>query len=353
MGMSSRVLCPQLYAKLKAVFKEVKIANEGVPIQWNPQLDANGQWEFNIVDGGEYYRVNCPFCGDRRFRLWICHMYGQYTADNRVCLTYLATCFNEEQCLHDQENRKRLANSIIGFQNVNARVPVFEVQMSETVVSPRRYTSPGTLLPIGSLPPVHPAVQYLLEPPPAGRGYTPELCEHYDISVCIEPNPDYKFLRNQIVFPIKQFGETVGWQSRTVGPPAPGFAKYFTMPGLKKTSILYNLDNAIGKPFVVVTEGVTDVHRVGDYAVATLGCSLHMLQRQIIEHYWAGKPVVFLWDPEAIDEHKDVIDEFQQRHAGPVVVVKLPAGTDPGSLKPEVTWGYIQQTARSQNVHLY
>jgi hypothetical protein len=351
--MSSRVLCPQLYAKLKAVFKNVKIANEGTPIQWNPQVDANGKWELNIVDGGEYYRIDCPFCGDTRARLWINHNYGQYTVDRRMCLTHLAVCFNETSCMSDPDKRKRLANTLIGFQNVNARLPVFEVKLSDKPVSPRRFTSPGVLAPITSLPLVHPAVRYLLGDHSASRGYTPELCDHYEISVCLEPNPDYKFLRNQIIFPIKQYGELVGWQARTPGDPPPGLSKYFTMPGLKKTSVLYNLDNALKKPFLVLTEGVTDVHKVGDYSVATLGCSLHSLQRQIIEHYWAGKPVVFLWDPEAIEEHKDVINEFQQKHAGPVIVVRLPAGTDPGSLATEVTWGYIKHAAEAQHVQLY
>lgn len=351
--MSSSVLCPQLYAKLKAIFKEVKIANHGVPINWHPRQDADGNWDFNIVDGGEYYRVNCPFCNDTRFRLWINHMYGQWTSDRRRCLTHLAHCYNDDLCLTISENRKELADKILGFRNANARTPLFEVVPAEQGVVRQRFTPPGLLMPIKSLPPVHPAVQYLLEPPPAGRGYTLELCEHYEISVCLDPNPDYRFLRNQIIFPIKQYGELVGWQARTPGDPPPGLAKYFTMPGLKKTSILYNLDNVLGKPFIVLTEGVTDVHRLGDYAVATLGCSLHAMQIQIIEHYWANRPVVFLWDPEAIEQHTELIEKFKSKHAGPVIVVSLPAGTDPGSLPTEITWGYIKAAAENEHVHLY
>ena len=346
--MSDRVLCPQLFAKLKAVYQDVKIANEGVPIYWNPQVDANGKWEFNIIDGGEYYRINCPFCGDRRARLWVNHMYGQYTADGRKCLDFLAYCFNDTNCLTDPEKRKRLADTLLGFQNMNARRPVFEIMPAAKQASQRRFTPVGLTMPVRSLPPVHPAVVYL-----TSRNYTLELCDHYEIAVCLDPNPDYKFLRNQIIFPIKQFGQLVGWQARSPGPPPEGFAKYFTMPGLKKTNYLYNLDNAIGKPFVVLTEGVTDVHKVGDYAVATLGCSLHSTQQQIIEHYWGNKPVVFLWDPEAIEQHAELIREFKQKHTGPVLVVKLPDGADPGSLPADVTWGYIKYVAEQSNVHLY
>jgi len=70
MAQSIGPLCPGLYDLLRREFGEVTIANEGEEIvatqRWNP---VERRTELDMIQPGEYYRVNCPYCADGRKRL--------------------------------------------------------------------------------------------------------------------------------------------------------------------------------------------------------------------------------------------------------------------------------------------
>ncbi len=262
-------LNPQLYQAIeRAGLGEIRVSNEGMALQWGGISYQNGRRQRSILFWGEWYRACCLFCNDTRFRLSINHQYGQPDPlNNNWPMTHLVRCFNED-CLANAINRRRLADRIVGFRNQNAR-PTWEIRPGVRAESTGEPQPPGNCLFLRDLPLAHPAVQYLV----VERRLSPAILYKYRLGFCIEPNRQLKvacWLQNRIVVPIYFRGEFVGWQARYVGnPPNEDIPKYVTMPGMKKSEVLYNLDRAINQPYVVVVEGVIDVWAVGD-----CGCSL-------------------------------------------------------------------------------
>jgi hypothetical protein len=127
---------------------------------------------------------------------------------------------------------------------------------------------PGCMIPLDHLPSDHHAVMYLQR-----RGYDPVLlAEFWGVAYCAYSA--FKGLRGRLYVPISQNSILVGWQGRWPGDldwDAKGISKYYTMPGLRKGQLLYNLDLARQQPLVVVCEGVTDVWSVGSAGVALFG----------------------------------------------------------------------------------
>ena len=77
----------------------------------------------------------------------------------------------------------------------------------------------------------------------------------------------------------------VGWQARAAFDcdwKTSKYPKYYTAPGTPRKNILYNFGNAKNYKSIVVTEGVTDVWRIGPQAVCTLGASMSAAQTQLI-----------------------------------------------------------------------
>ena len=107
------MLNEKLYYAIKAVFGETpKIVNEGMPATLR---DIHPQFTFvpkitNLgtknTTGGEQYVVNCPFCGDKRQRLYISYLWDS-TFSIEGCdyhaSEYLMNCFNEG-CLSKEKN---------------------------------------------------------------------------------------------------------------------------------------------------------------------------------------------------------------------------------------------------------
>lgn len=87
------VLNPVLYQRLVELFGSVKVANAGQSA--------------TPFSGGEQYRVCCPYCNDKRHRLYISHLYA--TSEHRG----LAYCHNETHCLDRPDNRDDLYERIV------------------------------------------------------------------------------------------------------------------------------------------------------------------------------------------------------------------------------------------------
>ena len=110
--MASSVLNPVLYARLVELFDEVRISHEGIEATPGVVMVVGGQRVSIGAEHGEYYSVNCPFCGDTRGRLYINHTYTR----NRE----RAVCYNETSCLTGTINRpNREHNSFLAFRNWN------------------------------------------------------------------------------------------------------------------------------------------------------------------------------------------------------------------------------------------
>jgi hypothetical protein len=300
-----------------------------------------------VVSGGEYYRVSCCYCSDTRGRLWINHRWGLWDERVRSYNLWLCCCYNEN-CLEDYDRLRDLYEKI--FDDFAHRQRAYDpVLRGERPSAPREGRPPGEILyALHHLPDDHHANEYL-----RGRGYDPVwLGRTFRVAFCQHSYPEYGHARGRIIVPVYHGGVYVGWLARYVGePPDRAVPKYYIMPGMKKTSLLYNYDVARAYPYVVVCEGCSDVWRVGPAGVALLGKTMSAMQEQLVAATWGAGAAVVLLDGDAADEARRIYERLggRVRHR---VLVGLPVGKDPGDLDHDGLWRLIDAAARQQGVDL-
>jgi hypothetical protein len=353
-SVRSGVLNPQLYERLRDLFQQVWVTAEGEPFFAKPGYDPlTGRYRLQVEHSGEYYKVKCPYCNDWRPRLFINHMFAQpepYTRSGGLLLN-LVYCFNEK-CFRTYDRRRDLADRLFGFRNVAERrlelvQRVVEDMDDREPIIPR---PPGICCELSCLPENHVAVRYLME-----RRYTPEMIRQYQIGYVLEADREYPRAANRIYFPIWQNEKYAGWQTRHVGDvnwKATGIPKYYSLPGMKKSRLLYNYDVARNYPCVVVTEGPTSAHRVGGPAVAMFGKDLSRFQAQLLVQTWVDKPIFLLLDPDARGEQGIAMMHLRGQRSAPVIGIDLPDGRDPGDYTTAALWRIIRAQAGSAGVTL-
>jgi hypothetical protein len=317
------VLRPDLYARLKLKFGKVLIANQGQNISWAIEIGNEGKPR-RILDSsrehhwGESYRVNCPYCGDTKRRLYVGHMWGLKDEVTGQQNLWLAFCQNEN-CLKLYEQQKAFYSHVWDFTTPG----------SDVVIKHRDKKSTGGVLEwpggvwlLGSLPPDHRARQYLTE-----RRFNADfLSTYFRVGYIWEASFDFRFLNGRLMIPIFLEGKIVGWQARLIyKEPDEHNPKYFTGNGTPRARLLYNFENAKKYPYCVVVEGPTDVWRFGPEAVAVFGKPSGM-QASIIQANW--KTAIILLDEDAAKESKDLFEVL--RKTMKVLEVSLPVGVDPG-----------------------
>ena len=107
-------------------------------------------------------------------------------------------------------------------------------------------------------------------------------------AVYVNPDkPDKKldFYESRVLIPIIQHRILVGWQARSLDPDVKRF-KYLFPEGMQKSRWLYNLDQALMYPDVLITEGVPNVWRIGDDSTALFGKVLHQPQMHLMKLIW-------------------------------------------------------------------
>jgi len=348
-------LCPELYTSLSKNIPgggEVLIAHPRMMMTGYVGQDNSSRGQkWYVTSWGETYRVNCPFCNDTRKRLWINHTYGQPDpVDRNKPGDFYGICFNEN-CMNESENRAKLWDYVFGLKNRNARnIP--RIDMANGIRPDMRLSEkplPGQVEKMINMDSNFAPMRYLHE-----RRFNLQHIAHYDLHFCHHGGGQYPAASGRIIAPIHMYGKLVGWQGRYVGEPANKTTpKYYTCPGMPKSQVLYNYDNAAGKPFVVVFEGITDVWRFGDYSVAMLGSTLAAKQRFILSGTWTNnEPIIFCLDPDAYDDSALSLRELANTGKNPVVNVRLPDGWDPADLDRDPLWGVIREQAASVGVSL-
>jgi len=340
----------QLYVRMKHQFGAIEIANQGEQILISgTSVLRNGRPGSNIAHPGEYYRVNCPFCNDTRRRLWINHSYGMIDPANGQPMTYLAICYNED-CLTDEYNRKLLREMLLGIRNRSTRVIDWSASsgMEVPVQQLREMPWPGNVTEIQRLHDGHVVVRYLTD-----RGFAKDRLGRFGVMYCTQADGRYPLVGNRIIAPVYMNSVRVGWQARYVGEPIyRGIPKYYTCPGMHKSRVLYNFDHARCYPFVVVVEGITDVWRIGDQAVALLGKSLSSQQSTLLKDTWENKPIIVVMDSDAHEEAGRIVDVLAASGGNPAVSVRLPAGKDPADLPDDEIWDAIHSEAQRVGILL-
>ena len=364
------VLAPVLYGRLREVFGVVKVhcAGEAMVDSGFYTDPCTGKVRMEISHNGEYYAVSCPFCRDTRFRLNVNHRYGQYDAAHGRRLKFLAVCYNEG-CLSKDDN----ADELWAMIEAGDRLRGNTVRIGRTVDwGSMRVSPPGPLVRVDRLPASHEAHRYLV-----GRGYDPALVgPAYGVSYC--HTSQYSLAARRIVVPCFYQGKLKGWQARYVGelkwkqrdddphklPP-----KWYSCPGMKKSKLVGNVEEAAKYRTLVVVEGPFDVLGFGPMAGYTFGSSLSEEQAGLVASAAAGRPVVLLWDPDTQKPKKGSdSDEPVYRHAEErlraamkirddekhkrLAVVWLPDGFDPGKLPRAQMRQFVADEARAQGVHV-
>jgi hypothetical protein len=375
-------LRPDLYDRLRLVFGEVKIAFEDEEMVFEilkGSAFTGDKDSLDIIDPGEYYRVSCPFCHDTRHRLWINHRWAFYVPGVGMNL-WLCCCYNE-QCLEQHSKRVELHKRVFvqtefsygpkrNFLNKGKRRSEY---LAEAEL-------PGLMLRVDDLLYDNPARVYL-----ESRGYDVSyLSKTFGVCYPWDVKPRYAPADGRIIIPIVMtraprppsrpgaaggppappaapVRRLLGWQARHVGdlPDWRGTPKYYSMPGMKKTEMLYNYDGAMKSPYVVIVEGATDVWSYGPEAVALFGKKISSAQREMLHNGWgqgnrarSGPSLaVVLLDGDAVDERVELADALS-RSFDRVVPVALPVGCDPGDYEQDEIRAIVQAAVRAKGVEV-
>lgn len=342
------MLSPSLYAKLVQVFGDVRVSNEGEPFTARVGKDMiTGETKLEIINRGETYAVNCPFCNDTRNRLWINHRWN--TFDSRTCTRnlFLAKCFNED-CIADRGVRA-LTELIFGNSHTTLPAPEYDsTKTSVKTVIPRLPQSQ----PLVNLPSTHHARTYL-----ESRNFDPDyLSKEFGIRFCGYPeNGSLARATNRLLIPAYMNGNLVGWQARYIGErdwkdKSLFVPKYFSMPGFRKSACLYNYDSAKEDPtFVIVCEGPSDVWRIGSSAVAIFGKDLSTIQRDLIINTWGKGTIIVMLDSDATVASNKVYNKLKEANLNVYNVSLEGLSKDPGDMSEEEVWDLITKEMEKED----
>ncbi len=401
--MDDSVLNPVLYQRLQSAYGRVTVAHRGLEFDYDTHIDPfTGQLRLDKHGACENYRVNCPFCGDKRQRLYFNYPYGQKLKDGRVG-TMLVHCMRRG-CLRDPENRWLVWDRLKagGRPLTGARL-----NQALAIERPTHCSLPGTCPRLVDLPMHHKANSYLIV-----RGFDPvELSRLHDLRYCsqcfdVRLSPAI----GRIIIPIRRKGKVVGWQGRYVGDinfKREDIPKYFNWPHMDKSSWVIELAKARRYHTGVIVEGYPSVWRVGRMCMPLLGQTLNDQQIRMIKRAFRGGAVVYLPDPDVwadrpeappadasegakqkyhtlmerwrkheeftgklrrmfgrggltaqADEGEEVesppggkfADSVQDDSEVPLALVRLPDGFDPGDLDTDLARDFIQHEAGKQGV---
>jgi hypothetical protein len=322
------------------VFGDVRITNQGEAMISQHVRLPGGRLRRVVGHAGEYYKVSCIFCNDTRHRLWINHRWGVRDPKTGSRHRWAAKCFNED-CLAREENRVDLIRRVNRYDR--------EAEAGRVRVLPGRMIDPGRPKPLprdfvrlDALKRGHPARRYV-----KGRGFAPDLiADRWGVGYS-DHGPFPGAGVGRLVIPIcrEVDGKTKvwGWQARTLGE-FENLPKYFTVPDLKKSALLYGAERVeAGTGPVAVCEGPIDVWRFDRDAVSLLGKSASEHQVGLLCRLAAGRPLVVALDGEAQDEAETLADRLRRARRSsilrpddsPVLVLPLPEDRDPADCSTE------------------
>jgi hypothetical protein len=345
---------PELLHALKAKFGKVRISSQGCAAQtaqrtsWEKLPTQAGMIvdppEVRLTNWGETYATCCPKCNDKRFRLYIGHMWGVKCSLN-------GSTFYPIKCHNENCDWRELKNTLFD-DNAKPYITDSMLEPAEPVRRMELPCDPEDLIPINKLDTTHPAIQYL-----HGRGFTnlDLLAEEYEFCYC-RRSPWSRKIKdsggnwhevtpaNRLIIPNIQQGKWFGWQSRYIGSipndPTTGkpvIQKYLNAPGYSFGATVYSVDRAAeftqGK-FCVVCEGALSAIACGPSGVCTFGMFPKPMQEDILADRFSQGVLVFLIEHEAKLNGKiySIIERLKTRVKNGCIVVDLPPGMDAANM---------------------
>lgn len=356
------ILNPYLFGQLTKIFGRVDVKYEGVRLRFEQRDELSGRRHLVFIQRGEYYRMNCPFCGDTRKRLHVSHafMTNLSTEPKRVGW-FLANCFNDTACLQEYAKVLELGKMIDEGRDALGRVTLRRGR--DLSPAEREATHPGVIVSAAKAGNADPAVQYLLS-----RNLDPvRLARTYGVGV-VRTAFEYRIMTGRIYVPIMFRNKLVGWQGRYPGelrwkgpnkdhkaPP-----KYFTMPGLPASQILCNLDLAMRFKTIALVEGWFDVFGgVGPQGVPLLGSTMSDDQIKLLRAACPKGAVVWSLDPDVLSKEAkkreaalETIAKLKRCFTSRFLQLNLPVDVDPGSMPRRDYWQFLRSSAIEQNVKI-
>lgn len=347
----SEPLNPGLYEALKNRFGDVLFSNQGQRMIMQPRRSwRDNKIEEITIDFGEYYRVDCPYCGDTRGRLYINHCWNT-KRNGRTFGKNLITCYNEK-C-----DVSKFELELMPFMKDFMTTPAMESNEDyKQSLELKAVQMPGKCVPLSAYGTQHIAIDYLLR-----RGFDPyELSMTWGLHYCESAPSDNngyipgttifaRLVRERIIIPAYWQGKMVGWQARSCNDHSE--PKYYTMPDFKKRLQLFNGDRAAQYPMVVVTEGFMKCARVGVMSIALLGKSMSSRQAELIYDLWQDKPVCLLMDPNAVDDAQKMMLMLDPMGKRKNIFMTVPP-EDPDKMQRDILWECIRQSAKNFNIQL-
>jgi len=361
-------LNPGLYRALSNTFKRgVKIQKEGEGMGYEvitSQITGKPIIHVKPGQGGEDYKVCCPFCNDMRFRLEISHRWN--TRDDGTGAYFGAAfmrCYNDGCDANPDApwpRRKDCHSKMVEMTKpyiARNRPIVYE----EPIREKKPIKLPDKALPIINFDESHHAVSYL-----EGRRFNIDyLFKYFRVLYCLDdPNP---MVAGRIIIPVYMNEQLLGWQARYVGDEdlPPNIPKYYTAPGTQRNQIVYNYDIARGHSFGVLVEGPTDVWRTGISAVATLGSAVSKTHIQLMQAAWVDGGMGLMMDhdyrtkPRKKEDEPTAYEKLRQTLSDPtafkhgMLEIELPEGMDPGAFdSTQSLWDFISQQAAEKGYQL-
>jgi len=361
-------LNPSLFRSLSTVFKRgVKIQKDGEPMGYTvatSQITQKQQISVRPGQGGEDYKVCCPFCSDTRWRLEISHKWNTRDADSDVYFgAAFIRCYNDAcDANRDAPWRRRLSchERLVEMTKpyiARNRPIVYEEPLREK----KPVKLPDKCTPIINLDASHQAIKYL-----EGRRFDIDyLFTNFRVLYCIDdPNP---MVAGRIVMPCYMHAQLVGWQARYIdeAPRTPNIPKYYTAPGTQRNQLLYNYDIAKGLPFCILAEGPTDVWRIGSAGVATLGSAVSRTHIQLLQTTWVKGGVGLMMDFDFVNKPRkeslvpSPYEKLKETLSNPVAFehgmleILLPLGMDPGKFEStQALWEYVNAVALAKGYQI-
>lgn len=355
--IENNVRNPRLYHALEQMSGQVVIHNEGMavelrdPVVSTPATRQQGEKFISseqVVHGGEYYAINCPFCGDTRQRLYFSHAWNARMQVDGLWVRFsrgLAICYNEN-CLHDRDNRFLIARTIENAMAMSGGHVTIEATHSEGYDRP----SSRIELPTGLLVNETQVPSYVTDYLHSRYLDPDELARKWQVQVAMIPIYNMPAL----LLPVYHNRELMFWQARYIGECRETFAgdgktkpRYFNPSASKKSWNLYNLDLASRSSTVVLVEGIFDVFAVGDPAVAMFGKKPSTAQERMLFALWRHGKLIWIPDrddPEALGIARERVEEWNLRgfFEQGAHILELPSG-DPGDYKRSQLWSWLEK----------
>jgi len=344
---------PELFAKLQAIFGEVRITNEDQAFLSSNSVDVYGKKTLKKIQSGEEYRVCCPMCGDKRFRLYINHTWGM---DMIVGFpsSKLVKCQNEDCEQSKEPSRdvgaylKRYLRGYFRDLQLGKVPPMVNISTTSEVKSdPLPF--PTTGIPLNQLSKGNPAYDYLVS-----RSFSPlAIGDMYGVTYVLNYNvqrdgKDYSWLGGRMFIPCGDGG----WQARALNGSTP---KYFTATGWQKSKTVYNLATAKQHPdCAILCEGVTDVWRAGSRGLCLFGKSASSAQIDLISRNFECVAVALDTDAycvkgEAPGSGDKVIENLKAKGVRAFRVF-LPEDKDPADCTVEELQQHVTKAATAERI---